>query len=579
MDPSKKYEILSKLYELYTSQNVFQLSNYTCETAIDKDKVISKYRNQAYVDNLRDSLRGMTDLQIIDRKESFNFKYIKRILYKENESIQGKIKKLYKFNGFSVDTEIYLVTTTIGTKNDKTTQDILDRMEEKEKEKEIKEKKGKGKGKDEEKDEDEERKKEKRKKMFMNNFSVKPICDLRTGKEQIITLDANMKGNSIIFSNLLLYICHKLMLKRDFVQKKYLENKDVARNDIYYYYNMLYDRRLNDFNQEFVSCINFYCSSEDKNTVKEVGFEEAGIEKTEDEDMAENQEIEEIGIEEARIEETEDEDMAENQEIEEAGIEETEDEDMAENQKIEEIGIEEARIEETGIEEAGIEETEDEDMAENQKIEEIGIEEARIEETGIEEAGIEETEDEDMAENQKIEEIGIEEARIEETGIEEAGIEETEDQNMAKNQKIEEAGIEEATQLVCHIYSRLNEEEFMIGGIYLKNNIYHIKANNNNVIGEMVFYDNGCAISTNVVMTFNECNNVIQQCDIGKIVILGEREYLTDIENNIIGEFYFFDGNRSLYLNDMESLLAKYLMENIYVPVSLENIDIDGIHY
>ena len=480
MDPSKKDEILSKLYELYTSQNVFQLSNYTCETAIDKDKVISKYRNQAYVDNLRDSLRGMTDLQIIDRKESFNFKYIKRILYKENESIQGKIKKLYKFNGFSVDTEIYLVTTTIGTKNDKTTQDILDRMEEKEKEKEIKEKKGKGKGKDEEKDEDEERKKEKRKKMFMNNFSVKPICDLRTGKEQIITLDANskytkyfyhfaiVKGNSIIFSNLLLYICHKLMLKRDFVQKKYLENKDVARNDIYYYYNMLYDRRLNDFNQEFVSCINFYCSSEDKNTVKEVGFEEAGIEKTEDEDMAENQ---------------------------------------------------------------------------------------------------------------KIEEIGIEEARIEETGIEEAGIEETEDQNMAKNQKIEEAGIEEATQLVCHIYSRLNEEEFMIGGIYLKNNIYHIKANNNNVIGEMVFYDNGCAISTNVVMTFNECNNVIQQCDIGKIVILGEREYLIDIENNIIGEFYFFDGNRSLYLNDMESLLAKYLMENIYVPVSLENIDIDGIHY
>ncbi|ORY85212.1 hypothetical protein LY90DRAFT_499142 [Neocallimastix californiae] len=522
MDPSKKYEILSKLYELYTSQNVFQLSNYTCETAIDKDKVISKYRNQAYVDNLRDSLRGMTDLQIIDRKESFNFKYIKRILYKENESIQGKIKKLYKFNGFSVDTEIYLVTTTIGTKNDKTTQDILDRMEEKEKEKEIKEKKGKGKGKDEEKDEDEERKKEKRKKMFMNNFSVKPICDLRTGKEQIITLDAN-----------------------NFVQKKYSENKDVARNDIYYYYNMLYDRRLNDFNQEFVSCINFYCSSEDKNTVKEVGFEEAGIEKTEDEDMAENQEIEEIGIEEARIEETEDEDMAENQEIEEAGIEETE----------------------------------DEDMAENQEIEEIGIEEARIEETGIEEAGIEETEDEDMAENQKIEEIGIEEARIEETGIEEAGIEETEDQNMAKNQKIEEAGIEEATQLVCHIYSRLNEEEFMIGGIYLKNNIYHIKANNNNVIGEMVFYGNGCAISTNVVMTFNECNNVIQQCDIGKIVILGEREYLTDIENNIIGEFYFFDGNRSLYLNDMESLLAKYLMENIYVPVSLENIDIDGIHY
>jgi hypothetical protein len=191
MDPSKKDEILSKLYELYTSQNVFQLSNYTCETVKDRDEVISLNKNQTYVDNLRDSLRGMTDLQIIDRKESFNFKYIKRILYKENESIQGKIKKLYKFNGFSVDTEIYLVTTTIGTKNDKTTQDILDRMEEKEKEKEIKEKKGKGKGKDEEKDEDEERKKEKRKKMFMNNFSVKPICDLRTGKEQIITLDAN----------------------------------------------------------------------------------------------------------------------------------------------------------------------------------------------------------------------------------------------------------------------------------------------------------------------------------------------------------------------------------------------------
>jgi hypothetical protein len=292
--------------------------------------------------------------------------------------------------------------------------------------------------------------------------------------------------------------------------------------------------------------------------VENQGIEEAGIEETEDEDMVENQGIEEAGIEETEDEETEDEDMVENQEIEEAGNEEAEAQNMAKNQEIEEAGIEETEdedmVENQGIEEAGNEEAEAQNMAKNREIEEAGIEE-----TEDEEAGTEETEDEETG--------------TEETEDEEAGTEETEDEDMAENQELEEA-----THLVCHIYSRLNEEKFMIGGIYLQNNIYHIKANNNNVIGILVSYGNGYAITTNVV-TFNGRNNVIQQCIIGKIVIIGERKYLLDVENNIIGEFYFFDGNRSLYLNDMESLLAKYLMENIYVPVSLENIDIDGIHY
>jgi len=150
------------------------------------------------------------------------------------------------------------------------------------------------------------KKKEKKRKTFINDFSLEKLCDLGEGKEVIVTLDANnnsskyfyhfvmAKGNSIIISSLYSYICQKQMIKRNYLQKKYSEYKNVARNNIYYYYNILYNRKLNDFNNIFVSYINFCCSSEENNAVNEVGFEE-----TEAENMNEDYDFEEAGIEEA----------------------------------------------------------------------------------------------------------------------------------------------------------------------------------------------------------------------------------------------------------------------------------------
>ncbi|KAL6611540.1 hypothetical protein LY90DRAFT_511054 [Neocallimastix californiae] len=116
------YTILLKFYE---NQDDLQLSYYTYETVMDKKEVISLYKSQNYIDNLKETLEGMKGLQIYEHIESFNSKYIRRILYKDDESKQ-----------------------------------------EKEKEKERKEKKGKGKDeeKDKEKDENEEEEKKKEKK-------------------------------------------------------------------------------------------------------------------------------------------------------------------------------------------------------------------------------------------------------------------------------------------------------------------------------------------------------------------------------------------------------------------------------
>ncbi|KAL6611539.1 hypothetical protein U3516DRAFT_871560 [Neocallimastix sp. 'constans'] len=118
-------------------------------------------------------------------------------------------------------------------------------------------------------------------------------------------------------------------------------------------------------------------------------------------------------------------------------------------------------------------------------------------------------------------------------------------------------------------------EEYIWRIIYI---IYYIKANNNNVIGEIVSCGNGCAITTKIV-TFNGRNNVIHHYIVGRIVIIREREFLLDVENNIIDEFYSSNENRNLYLSDIRSLLTQYLMTNVYAPVSLEKINNDNILY
>ena len=112
----------------------------------------------------------------------------------------------------------------------------------------------------------------------------------------------------------------------------------------------------------------------------------------------------------------------------------------------------------------------------------------------------------------------------------------------------------------------------------MENNIFYIKANINNVIGEIVPCGNGFAITTKIV-TFNGRNNVIQHYIVSRIVIIGEREFLLDVENNIIGEFYSSNNNCNLYISNMHNFITQYLMKNSYVPVFLENINNNDILY
>jgi len=52
-----------------------------------------------------------------------------------------------------------------------------------------------------------------------------------------------------------------------------LEYNKGIKNDLYYYYNLLYNSESNDYNDKFISRINFYTNSEENNALEKVKFE------------------------------------------------------------------------------------------------------------------------------------------------------------------------------------------------------------------------------------------------------------------------------------------------------------------
>ncbi|KAG4108544.1 hypothetical protein H8356DRAFT_1365503 [Neocallimastix lanati (nom. inval.)] len=95
------------------------------------------------------------------------------------------------------------------------------------------------------------------------------------------------------------------------------------------------------------------------------------------------------------------------------------------------------------------------------------------------------------------------------------------------------------TQFAWDILCKLNEKILNLGGISLENNEYNIKANNNDIDGKIVTCSGTEYVIITKIVICNGCNFVIST-------------YIVDVENKLI---------------------AEYLMKNVNVTVSLDNIN------
>jgi hypothetical protein len=583
-------KIIQTLLKFYENKGYIRKKRNTCSTVVYKEQVISQNKNEQYVDNLRDILRDVAELHFDEIEENLKFEYIRRILYKDNESKGGEVTKSYSFKGIIKGSELYVAKITKGSQYDKTIQDILKKI-----------------------NIEDENDEEKRRKMFKSNVTLESICKFKETTEINVTLNTNsntkmyfyhfiiVEGDRLKISNLFTFITQKQILKRYFLQKMYMECIYNIKNNIYYYYKILYNSETQDFNNEFSSWLNFYSCDEENNALEEIIFEEAeaenineGIEIKEVEAEDENEGIEIEGIEIEAEAENENEGI-ENEGIEIEGIE-IEEEAEAEDEDIEIEEEEEAEAESEDIE---IEEEEAEAEDENEGIENKGIEieqETRVEDEneneGIENEGIEieqenRVEDENENENEGIE--NEQETRVEDEneneneGIENEQETRVEDENIIESMELEVndriGNMTDGTQFIGDILCYLNEGAVKLGAIYLENNEFYIKDNNGVVIGKIVTYiDTKCVITTKIV-TCNGINHIVPRNVVGRIVLKGEGMFLLGVENNKIGEFYKFDNNQMLYLRDMDNLLAQCLISNVNVAESLNIINDDQIHY
>ena len=583
-------KIIQTLLKFYENKGYIRKKRNTCSTVVYKEQVISQNKNEQYVDNLRDILRDVAELHFDEIEENLKFEYIRRILYKDNESKGGEVTKSYSFKGIIKGSELYVAKITKGSQYDKTIQDILKKI-----------------------NIEDENDEEKRRKMFKSNVTLESICKFKETTEINVTLNTNsntkmyfyhfiiVEGDRLKISNLFTFITQKQILKRCFLQKMYMECIYNIKNNIYYYYKILYNSETQDFNNEFSSWLNFYSCDEENNALEEIIFEEAeaenineGIEIKEVEAEDENEGIEIEGIEIEAEAENENEGI-ENEGIEIEGIE-IEEEAEAEDEDIEIEEEEEAEAESEDIE---IEEEEAEAEDENEGIENKGIEieqETRVEDEneneGIENEGIEieqenRVEDENENENEGIE--NEQETRVEDEneneneGIENEQETRVEDENIIESMELEVndriGNMTDGTQFIGDILCYLNEGAVKLGAIYLENNEFYIKDNNGVVIGKIVTYiDTKCVITTKIV-TCNGINHIVPRDVVGRIVLKGEGMFLLGVENNKIGEFYKFDNNQMLYLRDMDNLLAQCLISNVNVAESLNIINDDQIHY
>ena len=286
-------KIIQTLLKFYENKGYIRKKRNTCSTVVYKEQVISQNKNEQYVDNLRDILRDVAELHFDEIEENLKFEYIRRILYKDNESKGGEVTKSYSFKGIIKGSELYVAKITKGSQYDKTIQDILKKI-----------------------NIEDENDEEKRRKMFKSNVTLESICEFKETTEINVTLNTNsntkmyfyhfiiVEGDRLKISNLFTFITQKQILKRCFLQKMYMECIYNIKNNIYYYYKILYNSETQDFNNEFSSWLNFYSCDEENNALEEIIFEEAeaenineGIEIKEVEAEDENEGIEIEGIE------------------------------------------------------------------------------------------------------------------------------------------------------------------------------------------------------------------------------------------------------------------------------------------
>ncbi|KAG4086760.1 hypothetical protein H8356DRAFT_1281987 [Neocallimastix lanati (nom. inval.)] len=532
-------KIIQTLLKFYENKGYIRKKRNTCSTVVYKEQVISQNKNEQYVDNLRDILRDVAELHFDEIEENLKFEYIRRILYKDNESKGGEVTKSYSFKGIIKGSELYVAKITKGSQYDKTIQDILKKI-----------------------NIEDENDEEKRRKMFKSNVTLESICKFKETTEINVTLNTNSNTkietqdfNNEFSSWLNFYSCDE-------------ENNALEE--------IIFEEAEAENINEGIEIKEV--EAEDENEGIEIEGIEIEAEAENENEGIENEGIEIEGIEIEEEAEAEDEDI----EIEEEEEAEAESEDI-------EIEEEEAEAEDEneGIENKGIEieqETRVEDENENEGIENEGIEieqENRVEDEneneneGIENEQETRVEDENENENEGIE--NEQETRVEDEneneneGIENEQETRVEDENIIESMELEVndriGNMTDGTQFIGDILCYLNEGAVKLGAIYLENNEFYIKDNNGVVIGKIVTYiDTKCVITTKIV-TCNGINHIVPRNVVGRIVLKGEGMFLLGVENNKIGEFYKFDNNQMLYLRDMDNLLAQCLISNCLIKI------------
>jgi hypothetical protein len=690
---SLRNKIYTKLYKLYEEYSDFQVNCGTFSTVVDKKKVISQNKKGQYVKNLKGTLGKVDKIEFVEENSKIN--YIKRILYKDNESEEGSIRKSYKIENFSEESILYIATTTVGDQNDITFHDILNAINKKEK------------GKDE----------EERRKKFENSFILEKIQTLGKRKEINVTLNTNnnqkmyfyhfiiVEGDRIMISNLFTFICQKQLIKRGFLNKMYLKYIHGIKNNIYYYYKILYNSVTKDFNNKFVFNISFYSNNEENNALEEKRFEEAEVQNISMKNslclssMASSSNSQNNINEEKRFEEAEAENIYKDIELKEVKYMNKdnnslmeEDSDSSQNlnaylsqriteekhmtpelPEVQNVSMKDGlclssitssnyshynhnTISSTGYsqnndntisstsysrnnnntmsssnyfqnnnnamssssysqnninEEKKFEEAEAENIYKDIEFEEVKYmnkdNNSLMEEDSHSSPNLNAylsqriTEEKHMTpELPEVQNISMKDglclssitsssySQNNNNTMSSTSYSQNNDNTMSSSSNSQNSNnievneqignIINGTQFVGDVFCELNEGIIKIGGIYLENNEYNIKANNNKVIGKIVtFNGTECVITTKIVVC-NGCN-VIQNNIIGTIVVSREGKSLLSVENNKIGKFYQFGDKRILYLNDMDNLLTQYLIVNTDVLEILNNITNDRITY
>ncbi|ORY82743.1 hypothetical protein LY90DRAFT_697405 [Neocallimastix californiae] len=468
-------EIFTKLSSYYEDQGDFQIMCSSCSTVMEKKKVISRSKNEKYVDKLRDLLRELNKFKFDKVRENSKSKYIKRILYKDNESNEGRITKIFNLSRRLKGGDI------------------------------------------------------------SKSFDLKRICTLGEETKFNITLNLNNKfhkylyhfiiveGDNVMIGDLFSFISQKQMIKRDFLQKKYMEYKEGKKNDVYYYYRILYNTELNDFNDQFVKV-------KSKNINRNNELEEAEYIIGNDDLL--------MGVDEIY------------------SSPETEYQSESCGSIIEDkIFLSPGMIDDSSI----LKESSSYQYLKNAYPSQDIMEEKYL--------------------SPLLPEVQYESSMKDDLYLSSMSSFGYSQNNNDINVKGQNESIFDGPMFVGEIKCKLNKEILNLGGIYLENNEYNIKSYNNDIVGKIVTIDSTDCIVTTKIVTCNGSCYLIPTNIVGRIVLNGKKAFLLDVKDNIIGEFYSSNDNLNLYLSDMNNLLVGNLIENVNVPLYLDSLKNDSNLY